>query len=116
MSPTLVEKNGRMILALGAPGGPLIITAVLQTLYRYLGQKFPLEEAIYAPRVHHQFDPNIVFIDERRFPPLSVEALEKLGHTVKVGWAARVKAVGRSEQNILEAAFDYRSEGGAGGR
>jgi len=115
MSPTLVSQNGKVILALGAPGGPRIITAVLQTLYRHLGQKYPIEEAIDAPRVHHQFLPDILFVDARKFAPLSIEALEKIGHKVETGWGARVNAVRLSDQGILEACFDYRSEGGAGG-
>lgn len=116
MAPTLVEKNKKIVLGLGAPGGPRIITGVLQTLYRHLAQDFNIEEAIFAPRVHHQFIPDVVYIDDKKLPPISIEALEAIGHKVEVGWAARVNAVRLNDQGILEAAFDYRSEGGAGGR
>jgi gamma-glutamyltranspeptidase / glutathione hydrolase len=115
MSPTLVAKNGKVMMSLGAPGGPRIISAVLQTLYRKLATDFNIEEAIHAPRVHHQFLPNIVYIDDKKLPPLSIEALKELGHQLEPGWGARVNAVYRNEDNILEAAFDFRSEGGAGG-
>jgi gamma-glutamyltranspeptidase/glutathione hydrolase len=116
MSPTLVSKNGKVMMTLGAPGGPRIITGVLQTLYRVLAQDFNMEEAIHAPRVHHQFKPNTVYIDQKKLPPLSVKALEKLGHNVEATpWASRVNGVRVNEKGFLEAAYDYRSEGGAGG-
>jgi gamma-glutamyltranspeptidase/glutathione hydrolase len=115
MSPTLVEKNNKIVMALGAPGGPRIITGVLQTLYRVLAHNDNMEEAIHAPRVHHQYKPDTVFVDAKKLPPLSIQALEKLGHEVKTGWGARVNGVRVNEQGFLEAAFDYRSEGGAGG-
>ncbi len=115
MSPTLVGKNGKIVMALGAPGGPKIITGVLQTLYRVLAQDFNMEEAIHAPRVHHQFKPDVVYIDEKKLPPLSIKALQDLGHTVETGWGARVNGVRVNEKGFLEAGFDYRSEGGAGG-
>lgn len=115
MSPTLVGKDGKIVMALGAPGGPKIITGVLQSLYRVLAQDFNMEEAIHAPRVHHQYLPDIVFIDRKKLPPLSIKALEKLGHTIKAGWGARVNGVRVNKDGVLEAGFDYRSEGGAGG-
>ncbi len=115
MSPTFVEKNKKIVMALGAPGGPRIITAVLQTIYRVLTNGYNMEEAIRAPRVHHQFLPNTVFIDSKRLPPLSIEELKKKGHTVEEGWGARVNGVRINEKGFLEAAYDDRSEGGAAG-
>ncbi len=115
MSPTLVSKDGKVVMALGAPGGPRIITGVLQTIYRVLAQDFDMEQAIHAPRVHHQFKPDVVYIDEKKLPPLSIQALEKLGHKVETSWGARVNGVRVNSKGFLEAAFDYRSEGGAGG-
>ncbi len=115
MSPTLVAKKGKVIMALGAPGGPRIITGVLQTLYRVLAQNYDMEEAIHAPRLHHQFKPDIVYVDDKKLPPLSIKALEKLGHKVEESWGSRVNGVRVNEKGFLEAAFDYRSEGGAGG-
>ena len=115
MSPTLVEKGGKIVAALGAPGGPRIITGVLMTLYRMLAQDYNIEEAIHAPRVHHQYNPDILFIDGKKLPPLSIEALEKIGHKVQPSWHSIVNGVRRTKEGILEAGFDYRAEGGAGG-
>lgn len=115
MSPTLVEKNGKVVMALGAPGGPRIITGVLQTIYRVLVNDYDMEEAIYAPRVHQQFRPDTVFIDPKKLAPLSKEALEKIGHRLDESWGAIVNGVRVNKDGFLEAAFDYRAEGSAGG-
>ncbi len=115
MSPTLVEKNNKIVMALGAPGGPRIISAVLQTIYRVLAQDYNIEEAIRAPRVHHQYVPDIVYIDDKRLPPLSIQDLQKKGHQVEVGWGARVNGVRVNKDGFLEAGYDDRSEGGAAG-
>ena len=115
MSPTLVAKNNKVVMALGAPGGPRIITGVLMSLYRVLANGYNMEEAIHAPRVHHQYLPDKVYVDKKRLPPLSIKALEELGHTVVPSWGARVNGVRLNEKGFLEAGFDYRSEGGAGG-
>lgn len=115
MSPTLVEKDGRIVMSLGAPGGPRIISGVLQTLYRVLGNQWDVDKAIQAPRVHHQFLPHKVFVDANRLSPEILEALRKRGHVVEEGWQAKVYAVRFNEENFLEAAFDLRGEGAAGG-
>ena len=74
-----------------------------------------MEEAIHAPRVHHQHRPDKVYVDYKKLPPLSIKALEKLGHKVEESWGAVVNGVRLNEEGYLEAGFDYRGEGGAGG-
>lgn len=64
MSPTIVFENGKPILALGSPGGPTIISAVFNTLLAYIDQKMPLEEAVAAGRVHHQWKPDHVYSEK----------------------------------------------------
>jgi gamma-glutamyltranspeptidase/glutathione hydrolase len=115
MSPTLIAKGNEIVGTLGAPGGPRIITGVLMTLYRLLNNDYNIEEAIHAPRVHHQFKPNILYLDEKKWPPLSIKALRKLGHIVEFGWQSRVNGVTRNDEGLLEAAYDFRAEGGADG-
>lgn len=115
MSPTIVEKNGQTILSLGSPGGPRIISAVLQVLYRTLTQPFDIDQAIQAPRVHHQFLPNIVFTDALKLPPETIQALQSRGHEVKTGSTAKVYGIHRRDDGILAGAYDLRGEGAAGG-
>lgn len=117
MSPTLVEKNGKVMMALGAPGGPRIITAVFNTLYRVLASGWNIDDAIQAPRIHHQFRPNSIFLDDRRFAPEVIEGLRKKGHDVKTGGQGLAYGVLFDPKNQrLEGAFDARGEGAVGAR
>lgn len=79
MSPTLVCKDGKPILALGAAGGPRIITAVLQVLLAMLDDNQRLEQALPALRLHHQWQPDELCFDQE--PPTELaEALKAAGH------------------------------------
>ncbi len=115
MSPTLIEKNGNLVMAIGAKGGPRIITGVLQSIYRILGRGTDVDLAVQAPRVHHQFQPNITYIDSGRFSPEVVQGLKSKGHQVEETWMAKVYVVRKRGDGVLEAAFDSRAEGAAGG-
>lgn len=115
MSPTLVEKDGKIVMSLGAPGGPRIISGVYQVLFRTLGQGMDIDRAIQAPRVHHQFLPDTVFYDgDYRFSPEVISSLEKKGHLLKAGWMGRVFGI-YNKDKVLNAAFDSRGEGAIGG-
>jgi gamma-glutamyltranspeptidase/glutathione hydrolase len=81
MSPTIVLKDGQPILTIGAAGGPKIITAVLLGIIRTLDLELPLDEAIAAPRWHHQWRPDTLFV-ESKLPMGIVNALKKRGHDV----------------------------------
>lgn len=115
MSPTLVENNGRVTLAIGSPGGPRIISGVLQTLYRILVRGMDVDMAIQAARVHHQFLPNTLFVDRQRFSPEILTELGERGHNVQESPMGRVYVVRLRPDGILEAAYDSRGEGDAGG-
>ncbi|MBX3020788.1 MAG: gamma-glutamyltransferase [Bdellovibrionales bacterium] len=115
MSPTLVEKDGKIVMAIGAPGGPRIITSVLQALYRIIGRGIDPDMAVQAPRVHHQFLPNVLFVDRGRFSPEVIEGLKARGHRIQEGWMGKVYVVRLRPDGILDAAFDSRGEGAAGG-
>ena len=86
MSPTIVMRDGKPVMTLGAAGGPTIISQVSQTIFNHLFLKKPLSQAMSAPRVHHQWKPNMVFIDKFASEGLHSE-LEARGHILKV-WPA----------------------------
>lgn len=116
MSPTIVEKQGETVLALGAPGGPRIISGVFQVLYRTLTSSLDIDQAIQAPRVHHQYLPNTLYLDKERFAPETVKALKDRGHAIDyLPGISKVYGIKRSAEGILEAGFDSRGEGGVGG-
>ena len=118
MSPTLVEKDGRIVMALGAAGGPRIISSVVQTLYRVLVTGLDIDRAVQFPRVHHQFLPNRLYLDEFKFSPEVIEGLRRKGHETveqQPAYLGRIKAVRLNDKDYLEAAYDNRSEGAVGG-
>lgn len=115
MSPTLVERDGKVVMAVGSPGGPRIITGVLQVLYRLLARGVDADVAIQTPRVHHQFLPNILYVDRGRFSPEVLDSLRARGHKIEEGWMGKVYVVRLRADGLLEAAFDARGEGAAGG-
>lgn len=82
MSPTIVLGDGQPILTLGAAGGPTIISQVVQVLMQRLGLKDTLEEAMAHPRIHHQWQPNLVFA-ESKVPESVVQSLKQKGHDTK---------------------------------
>jgi gamma-glutamyltranspeptidase/glutathione hydrolase len=81
MSPTLVLKDGQPVLALGAAGGPTIITQVVLALVSVLDLKQPLDAALAQPRIHQQWVPDEVRV-EKALPAELRAALIKRGHTL----------------------------------
>jgi gamma-glutamyltranspeptidase/glutathione hydrolase len=82
MSPTIVLKNGQPIIALGAAGGPKIISAVLMELVAMLDLGQSPAEAIAAPRIHHQWSPSELMV-EKSLPENLKTALEQRGHKLQ---------------------------------
>lgn len=83
MSPTLVLKDGEPVMALGAAGGPTIISQVVQALLYTLQDQLPLEQAIAQPRLHQQWSPNTLLV-ESAVPADLQASLTKKGHTLRV--------------------------------
>ncbi len=71
MTPTIVEKNGKLFMVVGSPGGSTIITSVLQTILNVYEYKFSMQEAVNAPSFHHQWLPDLITFE----PKLSVTTL-----------------------------------------
>ncbi|MBU0616304.1 MAG: gamma-glutamyltransferase, partial [Planctomycetes bacterium] len=80
MSPTIVLKNGKPLLVLGASGGPRIITSVLQVAQRVMDGR-PIEEAMTELRLHHQWQPDEIHFDREPAADL-VENLKQRGHNI----------------------------------
>ena len=116
MSPTMVLKDGKPILSLGAAGGPTIISQTLLTIIHVIDFGMDLETALRQPRFHHQWLPDELRM-ERRIDPAVVKELEKRGH--KVGLVESIgptQAVARDLKNGgLVGANDPRVNGKAAG-
>jgi gamma-glutamyltranspeptidase/glutathione hydrolase len=103
------------VLSVGSPGGPRIISGVIQVLYRNLVNGLNMDQAIQAPRIHHQFLPHKLFIDTARFAPETISGLKTKKHEVEESWMGRVYGVRLTDKGVLEAAHDSRGEGASGG-
>jgi len=116
MSPTLVVEDGRVIMAIGASGGPTIISQTLLGLVRCLDHGMPAAEALGQPRFHHQWSPDRVRI-ENTYPDDFREQLERMGHHLEVvGPFGACQIVAVDATNGLHAAVDPRVSGEAGSR
>jgi gamma-glutamyltranspeptidase/glutathione hydrolase len=83
MSPTIVLRDDKPFLVTGSPGGSRIITTVLQVISNVIDHGMNIAEATYAPRVHHQWLPDELRIEEGLSPD-TTSLLEQMGHTVSV--------------------------------
>jgi len=85
MSPSILAKNGKLVAVIGSPGGRTIINTVLQVVLNVIDFGMNIQEAVDAPRIHHQWLPDVIRIEEDGVLPATVAELEAMGHQVSVG-------------------------------
>jgi len=116
MSPTLALRGDQPVMTCGAAGGPRIISATAQLLLRVLACGMPLEEAMAAPRVHHQWRPDKLLAEPTIDQQVLAE-LTQLGHQVEsISAIATAQGIARDEDGQLIAAAESRLPGSAGSR
>jgi gamma-glutamyltranspeptidase/glutathione hydrolase len=117
MTPTIVmRKDGSVWFAVGARGGPRIITAVLQTVVNMIDHDMNIQQAINAPRIHHQWFPDEILAEPYGMSPDTRIALESLGHNFsdKPGFIASATGIEIEEKTgVRLGAIDARSDGAA---
>ena len=86
MTPTIVLKDGKLFLVLGSPGGPRIITAVADMLLSVADWGLDIQQAVNAPRFHHQWLPDRLDVEEDGFSPDTIRLLESHGYKVQLGY------------------------------
>ncbi len=97
MAPTLVTKDGRIFLVLGSPGGSRIITITLETALNIIDYGMQPQEAVDAPRIHHQWLPDKVYAEPFALSPDTKTILQNMGYDIveQTPWgAAEMIAVG----------------------
>jgi gamma-glutamyltranspeptidase/glutathione hydrolase len=82
MTPTIVEKDGKLRAVVGTPGGPTIINTVAEILRNVLDYGQTIDAAVRAPRIHHQWMPDAITLEDG-VPPAVEEGLRALGHTTR---------------------------------
>ncbi|MEO0059662.1 MAG: Glutathione hydrolase proenzyme [Bacteroidota bacterium] len=82
MTPTIVEKNGKLFMVLGTPGGSTIMTSVLQTFLNVAEFGMTMQQAVDAPRFHHQWLPDLVSFEPNKFLSTTLENLMYKGYKI----------------------------------
>lgn len=82
MTPTIIEKNGKLAMIVGTPGGSTIITSVLQTILNVYEYKMSMQEAVNAPRFHHQWLPDEVVFEPNAFSKTTTNNLLLKGYKI----------------------------------
>ena len=89
MAPTIVLKDGRIFMVLGSRGGPRIITAVAEVLVNVIDYGMNIQQAVDAPRFHHQWMPDVLRIEKDGLPPATGNRLAAMGHKIEEGYTER---------------------------
>ncbi len=113
MTPTIVEKNGKLSMIVGTPGGSTIITSVLQTVLNVYEFGMSMQEAVTAPRFHHQWLPDVVVFEPERFDPEFIKKLQAKGYDIKEAYTriiGRVDAIHLSEDQKITTGADPRGD------
>jgi len=119
MTPTILLKDGKPVLVVGTPGGARIITTVLEIIVAVVDHNISLQEAVDAPRYHHQWLPDTLQAEPGALTPATVAALEAMGHKVTplepwgTGNSADVIAIKSGAPPRLQGANDARAPGGS---
>lgn len=111
MTPTIIEKDGEFYMSLGTPGGSTIITSVLQTILNVHEFNMTAQQAVDAPRFHHQWMPDAVMFEPNKFDPEFISSLKTFGYEI----IERDNII-TSKVNAILALPNGTLEGGADGR
>ena len=110
MTPTIIEKDGDLYMVLGAPGGSTIITAVFQVFVNVAEFGMPLDSAVWAPRFHHQWLPDQIWVEPKAFGEEVKAELAEMGHEFRdVNRMAVIKAILKTEDGRYHAVGDFRN-------
>lgn len=94
MTPVIVEKEGKLFMVTGSPGGSTIPTTVFQVITNVIDFGMTMQEAVDAGRFHHQWLPDMIMYEKQRLDSLSVSRLKQMGHKMALsGQIGRVSAI-----------------------
>ena len=108
MTPTLVFKDGRLLLVTGSPGGPTIINTVLQILTNVIDHGMPAGQAVEAPRIHHQWMPDVLTYERFGMSADTAALLRARGHTLKERQSYEGAYQGDGETIVIDPATGLR--------
>lgn len=114
MSPTIVLKEGKPYLVLGSPGGTTITTQVFQVLLNVIDFNLSLQDAVWNPRFHHQWLPDVIYV-EKDFPQATRTKLKEMGYEIverrNIGQFEAIKIVNGKIEAVGDKRGDDTAEG-----
>ncbi|RCS25090.1 gamma-glutamyltransferase [Phyllobacterium salinisoli] len=127
MSPTIVAKDGKPFMVIGSPGGARIITITLEAIINVIDHGMNIQEAIDAPRIHHQWLPDKIYMEPYALSPDTRRVLAGMGHDIDIdeNWTIWGKAagilvggksladMGKADSSRYYGAIDSRAASGA---
>jgi len=125
MSPTIVTRNGKPFMIIGSPGGSRIITITLEAIVNVIDHGMDIQQAIDAPRIHHQWLPDTIYVERFGLSPDTLKLLAGMGYHLDIsekswGQAAGILVGGKSLAEIekgggarYNGAMDSRAASGA---
>lgn len=116
MTPSIVAKDGKLFMVVGTPGGSTIITSVFQTIVNVIDFDMTMQQAVSAPRFHHQWLPDVLQTEANALDSMVIVNLEAKGHKLRArGTIGRVDAILVLSNGKLEAGADPRGDDTAEG-
>ena len=99
MTPTIVEKDDKLYLVVGSPGGSTIITSVFQMILNVYEHNLPIQDAVNAARFHHQWLPDFITFEPNQFKPSLLKNLNELGY---VGEEKKSRIIGKVDAILVD--------------
>lgn len=114
MAPTIVLKDGKLFMVTGSPGGSTIITTVMQSITNVIDYGMNMQQAVNAPRMHHQWYPDAVIVEPGLLTDAVKKELEDMGYQFKEvqSWGADEAILRNPKTGLLEGANDRRRPAG----
>ena len=111
MTPTIIEKDDKLYMVLGTPGGSTIITSVFQTILNVIDYDMGMQDAVDSEKFHHQWLPDVLVVEEKTLSDELINDLTDIGHkVVKRSSLGRMDCILVNDDGSLDGGADKRGD------